>query len=835
MRFRQIAFWALIAFAPVALTMRVSAVEPMTQAREWVVDNFAQPPRSVKTPATSETELKPGLLVLANHDPVQLNARAGKPLRLGDRQYQRGLYCHANSKVIVRLPGQAKTLDAIIGVDHNSDTSGGRGSVTFSVEAGGKRLYQSPVLHGGQEGIPVHLDLSGAKEFTLYVDDAGDGIACDQSDWAEARVTLADGKELWLGELPFVVAEPRKRLASLPPFTFVYGGQASDALLGNWRFDRIAVAGAPGDLLRRQTLTYTDEKTGLQVRCKLVKYDDFPAVEWTLYFKNTGTQDTPILEDIRSLDTRLALNRREDFVLHHFVGSPCTDHDYEPLQTSFGVNTHKHISTTGGRPTNSDLPYFNLETGQGGVIAAVGWPGQWAADFVRETDSTLRIAAGQEGVRLTLHPGEEIRSPLNVLLFYDGDWLRGQNLWRRWMMAHNMPHPGGKIPAPELAACSSHQYGEMINANEENQKMFIDGYLQKGFKLDYWWMDAGWYINEHGWPHTGTWEVDTKRFPNGLRAISDYARGKGVKTIVWFEPERVAADTWLSNTHPEWIHGGRNGGLLKLGEPVVREWTTNHVDQLITSQGVDLYRQDFNIDPLPFWQTNDSPDRQGMTEIRHVEGYLAYWDELLRRHPNMLIDSCASGGRRNDLETLRRAVPLLRSDFLLEPISQQNHAYGIAFWIPFYGTGLNQFDAYSFRSMLCPHITACYDMRRKDQDYERVLRMYHQWREQIAPNYAGDYWPLTPYSKASNVWCAWQFDRPEAVQGVIQAFRRPDNPDPSIRLRLRGVDPNAQYEVRDLDRDQPRQFSGRELLEQGLTITASEKPAAVILTYRKLP
>ena len=52
-----------------------------------------------------------------------------------------------------------------------------------------------------------------------------------------------------------------------------------------------------------------------------------------------------------------------------------------------------------------------------------------------------------------------------------------------------------------------------------------------------------------------------------------------------------------------------------------------------------------------------------MTENLHVQGYLAYWDALRRRHPGMLIDSCASGGRRNDIETLRRAVPLLRSDY----------------------------------------------------------------------------------------------------------------------------------------------------------------------------
>ena len=62
------------------------------------------------------------------------------------------------------------------------------------------------------------------------------------------------------------------------------------------------------------------------------------------------------------------------------------------------------------------------------------------------------------------------------------------------------------------------------------------------------------------------------------------------------------------------------------------------------------------MEPLGFWRGNDPPDRQGITEIRHVEGLLAYWDELRRRHPEMPIDTCASGGRRNDLETLRRAV-----------------------------------------------------------------------------------------------------------------------------------------------------------------------------------
>jgi alpha-galactosidase len=138
----------------------------------------------------------------------------------------------------------------------------------------------------------------------------------------------------------------------------------------------------------------------------------------------------------------------------------------------------------------------------------------------------------------------------------------------------------------------------MVAANEENQMQFINRYLEEQLKIDYWWMDAGWYLCDGNWGRTGTWEVDTKRFPRGLRAISDHAHSKGIKTIVWFEPERVAPGTWLAENQPNWILGGKNGGLLNLGNPEARQWLTDHVSKLITVQGIDLYRQDFNMDPL---------------------------------------------------------------------------------------------------------------------------------------------------------------------------------------------------------------------------------------------
>jgi len=435
-----------------------------------------------------------------------------------------------------------------------------------------------------------------------------------------------------------------------------------------------------------------------------------------------------------------------------------------------------------------------------------------------------------------------------MLFWKSGDWIDAQNLWRRWMIKHNIPHRQDKpLPLPMFNACSSHQFAEMTKANEQSQKEFIDSYLQKGLKINYWWMDAGWYVGaaEKGWPWTGTWEVDRRehRFPNGLRAISDYAHSKAVDIIVWFEPERVAEGTWLATEHPEWILGGSKGGLLNLGNPQAWNWLVNHIDKIITDEGIDLYRQDYNIGPLNFWRQNDTEDRQGITEIKYVMGYLAYWDELLRRHPGMLIDSCASGGHRNDLDTMRRSVPLLRSDYLFEPIGQQAHTYSLSSWLPFYGTGYCpsnaagwgwgtgglSYDPYIRRSNMCPSNIGCFDFRVKVDD-ELILKLYNEWLE-IGPDYFGDYYPLTDYSLTEDVWMAWQFNRPDSGEGFVQAFRRQKSFYSAVQLKLRGLNSEATYLIRNYDLPETTTASGRELMEKGLEITIPESPGAATIKY----
>ncbi len=491
----------------------------------------------------------------------------------------------------------------------------------------------------------------------------------------------------------------------------------------------------------------------------------------------------------------------------------------------------QHFSSKGGRPSDGDMPYFNFAWLHRGIIAALGWPGQWDLTISRPLPQTVRLTGGQSATHFRLLPGEEVRTPLVVLQFWAGDWIEGQNVWRQWMIRHNLPRPGGKLPPPQIAAGSAHFTIEMQEANEANQIKFLSGMLDRGLPIDHWWMDAGWYPYQKNWSRVGTWEVDRNRFPHGLKPITDLGHEHGVKSILWFEPERVTSGTWLATHHPEWLIGpAGQDKLLFLGNQDALHWLINRISDLITGQGIDVYRQDFNFEPLSRWQSNDTPDRQGISEIEHVEGYLAFLDALRQRFPNLLIDTCASGGRRLDLETLRRAVPLWRSDYPYGASPMQMQTYGLAVWVPYFGTSAGSLDPYTFRSEITPAIGIGPDPHEQGDLLKRQLHLISQWR-QVASFYYGDFFPLTEYTSAESAWMAWQWNSVDGTSGIVQAFRREKSAFTSANFPLRNLDAHRTYTVEDLDSLQKIQLTGKDLMENGLPVAIHTAPGAVLLKY----
>jgi alpha-galactosidase len=642
------------------------------------------------------------------------------------------------------------------------------------------------------------------------------------ADFVDLHLTLADGTTLELGQRTDW-DDPAGAIS------FTYGGKPSSQFLNDWPVNKQNLPETP--LYTAECFTRTDPVTHMECAVTLKHYKLFPVVEWTANFKNNGTVDSPILENIRSMD--LSFPAADGLFLHHNTGDHAAEDSYESHLTEIIPGDSLHFAPQGGRPTDKAWPYFNLEntTEHRGVIAVVGWPGQWSADFSCSLGQpqALQISAGQELTHFILHPGEEARTPISVLMFYQGDAVRAQNIWRRWMLEENIPHPYGKLPVFVNAASLG------LHQSEKTETDGIALFTSHGAKLNYWWMDAGWYPCTEWWDGVGSWTPDPLRFPHGIKAVSDIAHAHGLKLILWMEPERVHPGTDLYRHHPEWLLGNDGSDkLFDLGNPAAWAWMVDHVDRLIKDQGIDLYRQDFNEEALGFWRANDTSDRQGITEMRHIEGYLRFWDELHARKPDLLIDTCASGGRRLDLETLRRSVPLWRSDDSTNPEHNQCQTYGIASWIPMFGSGTGCDTPYTIRSEMLPFFALGLPSK-PDQgmDWDLYRREAANWAA-IKQDLIGDYYPLLPYTRDLRSWIAWQFDRPDLGSGVVQAFRRPDSPYQVAQFRLRGLDPTARYLVTDLDKVNSRDwFTGRQLMDEGVQIRMDTAPAATIITYLK--
>ena len=481
------------------------------------------------------------------------------------------------------------------------------------------------------------------------------------------------------------------------------------------------------------------------------------------------------------------------------------------------------------------------------MILAMGWPGQWEAKFERREDGSLQVRAGQQLTHLVLKPGEEIRTPSSTLLFWQGaDVVRAQNLWRSWYLAHVLPRIGGKPQPPTTQI----QVGGSLATWPG-----VQAYPDAGIKPDILWRDAGsdskstWYPSvgsrQPGWLNTGTWEPDPARYPQGFRPFSDRARANGMQFLLWFEPERVGdPGSWIGKNHPEWLLPGNSAGdVLNLGKPEALNWLIGHIDGMVKSQGLDWYREDLNGDGYgTAWRKADAPDRQGITENLHVQGHLAFWDELRRRHPNLRLDSCASGGRRNDLETMRRAVPLLRSDWSVvdlrdQPLQiegNQSQTYGLSSWLPWQGAAVPFFtDSYAVRSY---YITGfgmipAGDWTSDGSQRSSIIRGYTEARR-IGPLLLGDYYPLTPWSLDQSSWIAWQFHRADLNEGVVQAFRRPDATGDTLTVKLQGLVPQQRYEIENLDGGKAIRTGGE--LMSGHAITLRGKPAVAVLLLTAL-
>lgn len=633
--------------------------------------------------------------------------------------------------------------------------------------------------------------------------------------------------------------QAKEKWGNSPPFSFIYDGLSSDQLLKTWQ---LKTANRKLDKNRTErTLEWKDPKTGLEVACVLIEYSDFPAVEWVLSFTNTGKVDSPILEHILPLDAHLPPPvSGNNFVLHHSRGEHNSALSFAPVDTPVTSNAVV-LSPCGGRSSDGEMPFFNLDSGNGGIVVAIGWSGQWEARFALENNESLHAQAGQQLTHFKLLPGESVRTPRILAVFWTGsDPLRGNNMFRQTLIAHYLPRWNGEIVYPPI--CASVNNVDPDGSYEGPHVRVMQTLAERGFEV--FWSDMDpqqWY--PVGFPNgTGTWEPDPVKYPNGLKPVGEAAHKAGLQYLLWFEPERVHPGSKIDKEHPEYVMKPRNewSQLFKLHDSAARNWLTDYINEQICAAKLDWLRWDFNIEPLGFWRRNDTPDRQGITEIRYIEGLYAMWDELRSRHPRLVIDFCASGGRRIDIEALARGLPLWHSDLQCEcahPSADQLQNAGLFRWVPMHGCGDFGYEpSYVFRSaMTAGNIII-------PLDKNGILNTAHEGTAEAAkrttaifrkmrPYMIGDFYPLFPHDAREDVWFGYQFHRPDLQAGMAILFRREKCGESDKSVQFREIDTEAEYEISFEETVEKIKIKGSELANLNIHIPSA--PGSAIVYYRR--
>lgn len=597
---------------------------------------------------------------------------------------------------------------------------------------------------------------------------------------------------------------------------FDYDGKADGSC------SRTTVAGSQIETVRytgeTRTMTAADGKMQVRLNCR--SYKHFPADEYAVQVMNLSKKEpTGITSNFRSL--KLAMHKPEPtraVILNVLRGSTCRATDFIPESFTIEAGKEQALTTTCGRSSNDYVPFVELNfDDQNGYLFAVGWTGSWKARFMN-TGETVEIEIGMERSNFRLLPGETICQP-SILVFARKNQTRREfkTLVHRFMLENKVPRDSkGQIIPPILAVASG--------GGNKTPKMMADILhycIDNKMPFDTYWVDAGWYGAPHAdelysncgpnWgKYVGDWRVNTITHPTGdLLPIATAVHKAGLKFLLWFEPERMVDSAPILQTHPEYRHGQ----LVDFGNPEALKWIQETIYGIIEKHKIDVYREDFNMNPGPVWHSMDAADRVGVAEAKHINGLYKFLDDMRARFPNVLQENCASGGRRIDMEMISRAHTYCRSDYYIgrKPddtafILGQNATLNLMPYLPFQGCEFNcvpvgddyaAFSIISSGTVITPSDFNGGIIRRKVTDNETAwFKKVFDIAVRMRPFYLGDFHQLTDETGADNdVWCAWQCSRPDLQAGFAIFFRRGAAAEERRTFTLGGIESNAMYQV----------------------------------------
>lgn len=585
-------------------------------------------------------------------------------------------------------------------------------------------------------------------------------------------------------------------------------------------------------------ITMHDELRNVYIVLSYTIFDDYPAIARSVRFINRSDNQI-VLNRVLSLCMDLS---DLSYEMIQFSGAWARERIPIVRKINSGITA---VESRRGVSSANQNPFVILkrENTNEFVGEAIGFSFVYSGNFLAQTDADtygrLRFLMGihPDGFKWPLSKDEEFSTPEVVMVYSD----QGLNyLSQTYHKLYNKNLVRGvwkERPRPILL---NNWEATFMNFTEADILKIAAKAKEAGAEL--FVLDDGWFgARDNDYAGLGDWVENTKKLPDGMKGLAKKINELGLEFGFWIEPEMVNPDSDLYRTHPDWSFAvpgrkpslGRHQLVLDFSRKEVVDYIYNMLFKVIDGANIAYIKWDMNRTISECFSHEGGALKQGMVYHKYVLGVYSLYERLIAAFPDILFESCASGGARFDAGMLYYAPQAWCSDNT-DAVDRLLIQTGTSYGYPVVSIGShvsavpNQQTGRStpidFRANVAYFGTFGYELdlnHISEEEFEQVKKQIMFMKENRELIQYGDFYRLiTPYD---NNMCAWMVVSEDKKKALFGCYVLRANVNAiTARVKLYGLDPDAIYTIGN------HSYFGDELMQVGVVLDARNAPGFTI-------
>lgn len=532
-----------------------------------------------------------------------------------------------------------------------------------------------------------------------------------------------------------------------------------------------------------------------------------------------------------------------DMDLIHFYGKHAGERQFERRNLPHGIT---EISSSRGTSSHHHNPFVILcdkdtteDFGNAYGVSFI-YSGGFKIQMEKDQVDGIRLVCGldDEEFLWKLAPGETFVTPEAALSYSEKGLTVLSDQFQKAYHANLIRSPWKDKKRPTLV-----NNWEATYFGFDAEKLLKIAGEAADLGLDMLVLDDGWFGKRNDDNSgLGDWFVNEKKLGCTMKELVDRVNALGLKFGIWLEPEMVSEDSDLYRTHPDWVlqipgrepNRSRNQLVLDLSRKEVREYMKKFIDDTLSCANISYVKWDMNRSVDNVYSAADPTLSQGAIRHKYVLGLYEVMEDMLTRHPDLLLEGCSGGGGRFDAGMLYYAPQIWCSDNT-DAIERLRIHYGTSFGYPMSSVSAHvsvcpnhqngRVTPFKTRGICAMQGSFGYELdlsKLSEEDKAEARRQITVYNENWELFQSGSYYRLNSPME-NHDYTAWSYvskDQRKASLSVIYTDLH-GNPKP-VRVKLKGLKKDASYDV------DGTVYTGAALMRGGLLIP---KPACNYDSY----